>query len=46
MGFVISTVAVPASAPAIMLSTVVNFLDARPALSAAFSKKARVNSYQ
>jgi hypothetical protein len=29
-----------------MLSAVVNFLDALPALSAAFSKKARVNSYQ
>jgi hypothetical protein len=29
-----------------MLSTVVSFLEARPARTAAFSKKARVHSYQ
>jgi hypothetical protein len=45
MGFVISTVALPARAPASMLSTVVSLEEARPALSAAFSKKERVHSY-
>lgn len=46
IGFVNSTVADPASAPAIMLSRVVRFLLARPALMAAFSNAARVHSYQ
>lgn len=46
MGFVRITVADPARAPAIMDSAVVSFLDVRPALAAAFSKKARVHSYQ
>src|SRR4051794_27307107 len=46
IGFVKRTVAEPAIAPAIMLSTVVSFLLARPAFSAAFSKNARVHSYQ
>src|ERR1700761_4453875 len=46
MGLVSKTVAEPAMAPAIMLSTVVSFLLARPAVMAAFSKNARVHSYQ
>ena len=45
IGFVISTVALPAIAPAIMDSIVVSFLEARPALIAARSKPARVHSY-
>jgi len=45
MGLVMRTVALPARAPAIMDSTVVSFEEARPALSAAFSKKERVHSY-
>ena len=39
------TVALPAMAPAIIDSTVVSFFEARPALTAARSKKARVHSY-
>lgn len=46
MGLVMSTVAAPARAPAIIDSAVVSFLDARFALRAAFSKKLRVHSYQ
>lgn len=45
MGLVMRTVALPASAPANIDSTVVSFIDARPALRAAFSKKERVHSY-
>ena len=45
IGFVMRTVALPARAPAIIDSTVVSFLDARPALMAARSKAARVHSY-
>lgn len=45
MGLVRSTVAEPAMAPAIMDSAVVSFIEARPALRAAFSKKERVHSY-
>lgn len=45
IGFVRRTVADPARAPAIMDSMVVSFLEGRPALRAAFSKKARVHSY-
>lgn len=45
IGFVIRTVAEPARAPAIMDSTVVSFLEARPARIAARSKAARVHSY-
>jgi hypothetical protein len=45
MGFVMRTVALPARAPAIMDSSVVSLDEARPALSAAFSKKERVHSY-
>ena len=45
IGFVSSTVALPARAPAIMDSTVVSFLEARPARMAARSKAARVHSY-
>ena len=45
MGFVIRTVALPASAPAIMDSIVVSFLEAREERMAARSKKARVHSY-
>ncbi len=45
IGFVSSTVALPARAPAIMDSTVVSFLEARPARIAARSKAARVHSY-
>lgn len=45
IGFVIRTVAEPAIAPAIMDSIVVSFFDARPALTAARSKPARVHSY-
>lgn len=45
IGFVMRTVALPASAPASMDSRVVSLEDARPALSAAFSKKDRVHSY-
>lgn len=45
MGFVISTVAEPAMAPAIMDSMVVSFLEAREERTAARSKKARVHSY-
>ena len=39
------TVADPAMAPAIIDSIVVSFLEARPALTAARSKAARVHSY-
>lgn len=46
IGFVSMTVADPAIAPAIMVSTVVSFLEARFAFMAAFSKAARVHSYQ
>lgn len=46
IGLVISTVALPAIAPAIIDSTVVSFFEARPPLMAAFSKAERVNSYQ
>lgn len=46
MGFVSKTVADPAMAPAIIVSTVVSFLEARLAFTAAFSKAARVHSYQ
>lgn len=46
MGLVMTTVAEPARAPAIMDSTVVRRRVARPALAAADSKKARVHSYQ
>ena len=45
IGFVMRTVAEPAMAPAIMDSIVVSFFEARPALRAARSKKARVHSY-
>lgn len=45
IGFVINTVSEPAIAPAVMDSTVVNFLDARPALTAAASKKDLDHSY-
>lgn len=45
MGLVMSTVALPAIAPAIMDSIVVSFFEARPAFMAAPSKVARVNSY-
>lgn len=45
MGFVSSTVAEPAMAPAIIDSMVVSFMLARPDLRAAFSKKERVHSY-
>ena len=45
IGFVISTVADPAMAPAIMDSRVVSFSLARPALRAARSKVERVHSY-
>lgn len=45
MGLVIRTVALPARAPAIIDSTVVNFEDARPAFRAARSNPARVHSY-
>lgn len=45
MGLVISTVALPARAPASMDSTVVSLEEARPALMAARSKAARVHSY-
>ena len=45
IGFVIRTVAEPAMAPAIIDSIVVSFFDARPALTAARSKPARVHSY-
>lgn len=46
MGLVIKTVALPAMAPAIIDSTVVSFLEARPVRIAAFSKADRVHSYQ
>jgi len=46
IGFVSRTVAEPAMAPAIIDSTVVSLFEARPALTAAFSKAARVHSYQ
>ncbi|KAL8767418.1 MAG: hypothetical protein Q9194_005997 [Teloschistes cf. exilis] len=45
MGLVISTVALPAMAPAIMDSMVVSFLEAREERMAARSKNARVHSY-
>ena len=45
IGFVMSTVALPARAPAIMDSTVVSRLETRPARMAARSKAARVHSY-
>ena len=45
MGFVMMTVALPAIAPAIIDSIVVSFLDARPALIAAFSNPDLVHSY-
>ncbi len=45
IGLVISTVALPAMAPAIMDSIVVSFLEAREERIAARSKKARVHSY-
>ena len=45
IGLVISTVAEPAMAPAIIDSIVVSFFDARPAFTAARSKPARVLSY-
>lgn len=44
--FVIITVALPARAPASIDSMVVSFLEARPALRAAFSNQARDHSYQ
>ena len=45
MGFVMSTVALPAIAPAIMDSTVVSLEEAREDLMAARSKNERVHSY-
>ena len=45
IGLVMSTVALPASAPAIIDSTVVSLREARPDLRAARSKAARVHSY-
>lgn len=45
IGFVMRTVALPATAPAIIDSIVVSFLDARELRIAARSKKARVHSY-
>lgn len=45
IGFVMSTVAEPAMAPAIIDSMVVSFLDARLDFRAALSKNARVHSY-
>lgn len=45
IGLVMRTVALPASAPAIIDSTVVSFWDARPARSAARVNNARVHSY-
>lgn len=45
MGFVMSTVAEPARAPASMDSRVVSFLEGRAVRMAARSKKARVYSY-
>lgn len=45
MGLVMSTVALPARAPAIMDSTAVSLLEVRPARMAARSKAARVHSY-
>jgi hypothetical protein len=45
MGFVSSTVALPARAPATTYSIVVSFCAVRPAFRAAFSKAARVHSY-
>ena len=44
-GLVMRTVALPATAPAIIDSIVVSFLDARELRIAALSKKARVHSY-
>ncbi len=46
IGFVIRTVADPAMAPAIILSTVVSLEEARNFRMAARSKNARVHSYQ
>ena len=45
IGFVMSTVALPAIAPAMIDSTVVSFRDARPALKAALSNATLVHSY-
>lgn len=45
IGFVMSTVAVPAIAPAIIDSTVVSFRDARWLRRAAWTNKSRVHSY-
>ena len=45
IGFVISTVALPAIAPAIMDSTVVSFCDARRLRRAARENRSRVHSY-
>ena len=46
IGLVIRTVALPARAPAMMLSMVVSFFEARPARVAARSNPALVHSYQ
>ncbi len=45
IGFVISTVALPAKAPANMDSRVVSFLFARPVRMAPRAKRSRVHSY-
>ncbi len=44
-GFVMRTVALPATAPAIIDSIVVSFLDTREERTAARSRNARVHSY-